>query len=122
MGVEEGAQEGVEVVGGGGEVEPGWGEGLVDVGVEGWHAGYRGGIVDEGAAEDAEGEGGHGYFYRVVDVGDYCPAFGGSEVSEHWAVGGNIGDGGGDSGARAVCMVGEGGDELLAHCASSAWT
>lgn len=68
MRVQEGAQEGVEVVGGGGEVEPGWGEEGVDVGVEGGHAGYGGGGGDEGGAEDADGGGGHGDFDGVVDV------------------------------------------------------
>ena len=66
--VEEFAEERVEVVGGGGEVEPGWGEGLVDGGVEGGHAGDGGWVVDEGAAEDADGGGGHCDFDGVVDV------------------------------------------------------
>lgn len=66
--VEEGAEEWVEVVGGGGEVEPGWGEGLRDVGVEIGHGGDGGGFGDEGGSEDADWGGGHGYFYGVVDV------------------------------------------------------
>lgn len=38
---QEGEEEGVEVVGGGGEVEPGWGEEGVDVFVEGGHSSCR---------------------------------------------------------------------------------
>ena len=60
--MEECAEERVEVVRGGGKVEPGWGEGGGDLGVEFWHTGYGGGVRDEGAAEDADGGGGHGYF------------------------------------------------------------
>lgn len=60
--VQEGAEEEVQVVRGGGEVEPGWVEGGGDLGVEFWHSGYGGGVGDEGAAEDADGGGGHGYF------------------------------------------------------------
>ena len=59
--VQEGAEEGVQVVRGGGEVEPGWVEGGGDAGVEVGHSGYGGGIRDEGAAEDADGGGRHGY-------------------------------------------------------------
>lgn len=43
MGVEEGAEEGVEVVGGCGEVEPCGVEEGVDVGVESGHGGDGGG-------------------------------------------------------------------------------
>ena len=42
--MEEGAEEEVEVVRGGGEVEPGWVEGGGDLGVEVWHAGYGSGV------------------------------------------------------------------------------
>ena len=66
--VQEGAEEGVEVVGGGGEVEPGWLQGGGELGVEFGHPCDGGGVRDEGAAEDADGGGGHGYFDRVVDV------------------------------------------------------
>lgn len=68
VGVDEGAEEGVEVVGGGGEVEPCWVQGVGDVGVELGHArdGLR--VGDEGRAEDADGGRRHGYFDGVVDV------------------------------------------------------
>lgn len=66
--VQEGAEERVEIVGRGGEVEPGWVEGGGDLGVEFWHSGDGGGVGDEGAAEDADGGGGHGYFDRIVNV------------------------------------------------------
>lgn len=66
--VQEGAEEEVEVVGGGGEVEPGWAERGGDLGVEFGHARYGGRVGDEGAAEDADGGRGHGYFDGVVDV------------------------------------------------------
>lgn len=66
--VQERAEEQVEVVRGGGEVEPGRVEGAGDLGVELGHPGDGGGVGDEGAAEDADGGGGHGYFDRVVDV------------------------------------------------------
>ncbi len=66
--MQECAEEGVQVVGRGGEVEPGWVEGGGDLGVEFWHSGYGGRVRDEGAAEDADGGGGHGYLDGVVDV------------------------------------------------------
>lgn len=68
VGAEEGPEEGVEVVGGGGKVKPGWGEEGVDVCVEGGHTGDGGGRGDEGGAEDADGGGGHGDLDGVVDV------------------------------------------------------
>ena len=68
VGVEEGAEERVEVVGTGGEVEPGWVQERLDVGVEWWHARDRGGVVDEGGAEGANWGGGHCCFYGVIDV------------------------------------------------------
>ena len=68
MFVKEFAEEGVEVVGGGGEVKPGGAEGLLDRGVEVGHARDGGRFVDESAAEDADGGGRHGDFYGVVDV------------------------------------------------------
>lgn len=69
VGVDEGAEERVEVVRGGGEIEEWWGgEGAVDVGVEVWHAVHRGGGEEEGCAEDADGGGGEGDFDGVVDV------------------------------------------------------
>ena len=69
-GAQEGAQEGVEVVGRGGEVEPCRVEGRVHVLVEGRHVGdwFRG--ADEGRAQDAGGRGRHGDFDGVVDVCD----------------------------------------------------
>ena len=68
IGEEERAEEGVEVVGGGGKVEPGGVEEGMDVRVEGRHAGYWGRVRDEGRAEDADGGGGHCDFDGVVDV------------------------------------------------------
>ena len=81
--VQEGAEEGVEVVGRGGEVKPDGGEGGVNGGVEGWHAGDGGGVVDECSLEDADGGGCHGDFDRVVDVGDDHPPLGFGEVGQH---------------------------------------
>lgn len=42
--VQECAEEGVQVVRRGGEVEPGWVEGGGDLRVEFWHSGYGGGV------------------------------------------------------------------------------
>ena len=67
-GEEEGAEEGVEIIGRGGEVEPGGGEEGMDVRVEGGHAGYWGGVRDKGGAEDSDGRGGHCDFDGVIDV------------------------------------------------------
>lgn len=60
--VQELAEKRVQVVRRGGEVEPGWIEGGGDLSVEFWHSGYWGGVRHEGAAEDADGGRGHGYF------------------------------------------------------------
>ena len=68
VGEEEGAEEGVEIIGRGGEVEPGGGEEGMDVRVEGGHAGYWSGVRDESRAEDSDGRGGHCDFDGVVDV------------------------------------------------------
>ena len=68
MCAKEGPEEGVQVVGGGGEVEPGWGEERRDVCVEVGHAGYGCGVGDEGRAEDTDGGGSHGDFNGVVDI------------------------------------------------------
>lgn len=68
MCAEEGEDEGVEVVGRGGEVEPDWVEEGLDVRVELGHSGDGGGVGDECGAEDADGGGGHGYLDGVVDV------------------------------------------------------
>ena len=70
--VEEFAQKGVKIVRGGGEVEPGRVQGFGDLGVEVWHSWDWSRIVDECAAEDADGGGGHGNFYGVVDVWSFC--------------------------------------------------
>lgn len=82
MSVAECTEEGVEVVGRGGEVEEG---GVLefgfDVRVEFGHAGDGLGLFDaEGVAEDAEGGGGLGHFDRVVDVAYDGPAGGLDEV------------------------------------------
>lgn len=95
MRVAEGAEEGVEVVGGGGEVEE---RGVLEFGVEGcvelWHAGDGEGVFDaEGVVQDAEGGGGLGDFDGVVDVAYDCPAgwfgeVGGAfEAERGWEVG-----------------------------------
>ena len=60
--VEEWAKEGVEVVGGGGEIEPGRVEGGGDLGVEFWHTSDGSGVGDEGAAKNADWRRGHSYF------------------------------------------------------------
>ncbi len=68
MGVEEGAEEGVEVVRAGGEIEPiGVQEGL-NVSIERGHAGDGGGVVNEGGAEGADWGGGHSCFDGIVNV------------------------------------------------------
>lgn len=70
VGFAEVGEEGVQVVGGGGEVEKwrgGFDEGL-DVGVELWHTWDWSRWVDEGAFENAEGARGEGYFDCVVDI------------------------------------------------------
>ena len=70
MRVDEGVEERVEVVGGGGEVGPcyGGGELLLDVGVEFGHAGDGDGVGDESGAENTDWGGGHCDFDGVVDV------------------------------------------------------
>jgi hypothetical protein len=78
------SQEGVEVVGGSGEVEEG---GVLEFGVflegcvEFGHSGDGQGFFDaEGVVQDSERGGGLGYLDRVVDVAYYGPAGGGGEV------------------------------------------
>ena len=88
--MQECAQERVEVVRGGGEVEPGWVEGGGDLGVEFWHSGYGGGVGDEGATEDTNGGGGHGDFDGVVDVRYHQPSLWLGEMSEHGSVSGHF--------------------------------
>ena len=66
--VDEGTEEGVEIVWGGGEVEPVGVEKAFDVSVERWHAFDGSRIGDKGTAEDADGRGGHGDFDGVVDI------------------------------------------------------
>ena len=60
--MEECTEERIEVVGGGGEVEPGWVKGDCDLGVEFGHSSDGCGVGDEGAAKDTDGGGSHGYF------------------------------------------------------------
>ena len=78
----EGAEEGVEVVGRGGEVEVCWVLELgFEVGVEFGHAGdWERALDAEGVVEDSEGGGGLGDFDGVVDVADDGPAGGFDEV------------------------------------------
>ena len=68
MRAQEGPQEGVQVVGRSGEVEPGRVEGPRELAVEGGHAGRRFGVGDEGCAQDADGGEGLGDFDGVVNV------------------------------------------------------
>lgn len=82
MVVDELVEERVEVVGRGGEVEPGWVLKLiVDHLVEFRHAsnGFR--FIGEGGLQDTDGAGGFRDFNGVVDVGDYAPAFRSGKVS-----------------------------------------
>ena len=71
VGVDEFAEEGIEVVRGSGEVEPCWVKGGLDVGVERGHGrdGFGGG--EEGCADNADGRRGLGDFDGVVDVYEY---------------------------------------------------
>ena len=66
--VEKGTEEVVEVIGRGGKVEPGWRQGLLDVGVQLGHAGDRCRLGYEGAAKNADRGWCHGDFDGVVNV------------------------------------------------------
>lgn len=109
----EGAEEGVEVVGGGGKVEEGrGGEFGGEVGVEFGHAGNGQRLLDaEGVVQDSERGGRLRDFDGVVDVADDGPAGGGGEVGSAFE-----GEGGWEVGGEALDLGG-GGAVLLAWLA-----